>query len=186
MPTAVLDRDKTGSYRFNVGDSVCAKVADSWVTGEVVAVGVEGMAYRVRLIEEGKDVYAPRDTDWFVRKEAPGRLNPETAAATNNNPTGSSRRFQVEVKAPLSVLFLQAEGCSSMSPAPIDSPSSSCTAPWRVVVFYYSSFRLSGVGIGMGSLGKRMDPSHRDGRQRKGLRLPSPDQRRQNIGGVAG
>ena len=86
MPTAV-----PMASRFSNGEQVYAKVGDRWVAGEVIGVGVEGMAYRIRLVEMGKDVYAPRDTDWFVRKDVPAL---QVAKAENS---GTTRRFKVEV-----------------------------------------------------------------------------------------
>ena len=84
----------TTALRFKKSDSVFAKVSDRWEAGTVLDTNVEGMAYRIRLIELGKDVYAPRDTEWFVRKSPPSR----TEESKRAEQTGVTRRFKIDVR----------------------------------------------------------------------------------------
>lgn len=52
--------------RFNVGDKVKANVKD-WQPGTVIEQWDDGNAYRIRLDEEGIEVWAPVDSNYYIR-----------------------------------------------------------------------------------------------------------------------
>ena len=52
--------------RFKVGDKVLANIG-KWVTSRVAAIWDDGNPYRIELDEDGRNIWAPIDSDDFVR-----------------------------------------------------------------------------------------------------------------------
>jgi G3E family GTPase len=60
----------TSELRFNVGDTVEVNVSKGYMKGKVLKVWDEGNPYRVRIEEDGVNVWAPEDIDSFIRSAA--------------------------------------------------------------------------------------------------------------------
>jgi hypothetical protein len=75
-----LDRDEmkgrfmecllTDELRFSVGSAVKCIVTGGWTKGTVIALWDDGNPYRV-LLDNGDEVWAPEDSDRFIRSAVP-------------------------------------------------------------------------------------------------------------------
>ena len=83
--------------RFDRGDLVYVKVADGWVPGTILKQNVDGMAYRIRLKKDhgGAEVYAPRDSDFFVCENKPSKEELTSQAKARAK---MPRRFRTDQK----------------------------------------------------------------------------------------
>lgn len=73
--------------RFKMGAHVYANVGD-WVPGTIIKHWDDGSAYRIKLNDqEGTNVFAPSDSDQYVRKQPPAAWNTPPPRRSRNEPT---------------------------------------------------------------------------------------------------
>ena len=63
----MADCQCTQDLRFSIGDRILANVG-CWKSGTVIKLWDEGNPYRIKIDEDGCEVFAPEDTNSFVKK----------------------------------------------------------------------------------------------------------------------